>query len=171
MRNGALEIVKLANKLVKVYGTRDPDVIADGLGINVIPMNFKRQKGAYKVMMKNRFIFINNNLQEQMHGIVMWHEIGHDCLHRSEAIQYGGFKEFNLFDMQTNRMEYEANVFAATASLDDEETLDYIMHGYDIGQIAMMMNSDINLVALKADSLIAQGYKFRQQEFRSDFLK
>lgn len=171
MRNGALEIVELANKLVKTYGTRDPNVIADVLGINVLPMNFKRQKGAYKVIMRNRFILIKNDLEEQMHGIVMWHEIGHDSLHRKEAVQLGGFQEFSLFDMRTNRMEYEANVFAASASLDDEETLEYITQGYDIGQIAMIMNSDINLVALKADALIAQGYKFRQQEFRSDFLK
>ena len=171
MKNGSLEIVELANTLVKTYGTRNPNVIADGLGIDVIPMNFKRQKGAYKVIMRNRFILIKNDLEEQMNNIVMWHEIGHDFLHRKEAIELGGFQEFSLFDMQKNRMEYEANIFAATASLDDEETLEYIMQGYDIGQIAMMMDSDINLVALKADALIAQGYTFRKQEFRSDFLK
>ena len=68
-------------------------------------------------------------------------------------------------------MEYEANVFAAQVSLPDDEILDYIYAGYDIGQIAKMMESDINLVALKADALIAKGYSFRSQEHRNNFLK
>ena len=37
----------------------------------------------------------------------MLHEIGHDALHREEAIKAGGFKEFNIFDMRQSRMEYE----------------------------------------------------------------
>ena len=41
---------------------------------------------------------------------MLWHEIGHDILHRQEAVAAGGFKEFNIFDMRENRMEYEANI-------------------------------------------------------------
>lgn len=52
--------------------------------------------------------------------IVLWHEIGHDILHRQEAVAAGGFKEFNIFDMRENRMEYEANIFASQASLPDD---------------------------------------------------
>lgn len=33
------------------------------------------------------------------------------------------------------------------------------------------ITSDINLVALKVDTLIAQGYLLRKQEHRRDFLK
>jgi ABC-type uncharacterized transport system substrate-binding protein len=44
-------------------------------------------------------------------------------------------------------------------------------NGYDIQQIARAMHSDINLVALKTDTLIAQGYRFRHQEYRNQFLK
>ena len=101
----------------------------------------------------------------------MFHEIGHDTLHRDEAIAVGGFKEFNIFDMRENRMEYEANIFASQISLPDDEILEYIERGYDIQQIARVMRSDINLVALKTDTLIAQGYRLRQQEHRNDFLK
>ena len=51
-----LEIVQTANRLVNTLGTRDPHRIANELGIEVIPMNYKRQRGAYKVMLRNRFI-------------------------------------------------------------------------------------------------------------------
>jgi len=123
------------------------------------------------VLMRNRYIFIKSNLHPVMSNIVMFHEIGHDTLHRDEAIAVGGFKEFNIFDMRENRMEYEANIFASQISLPDDEILEYVERGYDIQQIARAMKSDINLVALKVDTLIAQGYRLRQQEHRNDFLK
>ena len=73
--------------------------------------------------------------------------------------------------MRENRMEYEANIFVSQASLPDDTILEYIENDYDIQQIARAMSSDINLVALKVDTLIAQGYQLRKQKHRSDFLK
>ncbi len=46
----------------------------------------------------------------------------------------------------------------------DDTILEYIENGYDIQQIARAMCSDINLIALKVDTLIAQGYQLRKQE-------
>lgn len=166
-----LEIVQTANNLVRDLGTRDPHKIARELGIEIIPMNYKRQRGAYKVLLRNRFIFIKNDLHPVMENIVLLHEIGHDVLYRKEAVKAGGFKEFNIFNMQESRMEYEANVFVSQVSLDDEEILEYIRYGYDIQQIARAMHSDTNLVALKTDALIAQGYCLRHQDYENRFLK
>ena len=143
------EAIKKANRIVRQCGTRDAGRIARELGLIVMPRDFSRQKGAYMVIERNRYIFINKHLHPVMHDIVLLHEIGHDCLHRSEAIKVGGLKEFNIFDMTDQRMEYEANMFAAQIALPDEEILEYIYSGYDVGQIARAMRSDINLVALK----------------------
>lgn len=132
---------------------------------------FTSQRGAYKVIKRNRFIFIKEDLHPAMKQIVLLHEIGHGTLHRSEATRVGGFQEFEIFNMRDNRMEYEANVFASQLALDDDEFLEYCERGYDVQQIARAMNSDINLVALKADTLISQGYRLRPQEHRNDFLK
>lgn len=165
------EIIETANRMVADVGTRDPYKMARELGINIIPMNFKRQRGAYKVTMRNRFIFISQNLHPVMENIVMLHEIGHDTFHRNEAVKAGVFKEFSIFDMRESRMEYEANIFTAQVSLDDDEILEYIARGYDVQQIARAMYSDINLVALKADALMLQGYNLRPQEYRKEFLK
>ena len=52
-----LEIVRKANRLTNELGTNDPHKIARELGIEVIPLSFKKQRGAYKVLMRNRFIF------------------------------------------------------------------------------------------------------------------
>lgn len=73
----------------------------------------------------------------------------------SKPRKSGGFKEFESFNMRGNRMEYEANLFAAQISLSDEDSLELAERGYDMQQIARTLNSDINLVALKSDTLIS----------------
>lgn len=165
------EIVQKANSIVAQCGTRDPLRIARDLGIEVMYYPFNEQRGAYKVLMRNRFIFIKNDLHPVMENIVLLHELGHDALHREEATKVGGFKEFEIFNMRDNRMEYEANLFAAQISLPDDDFLELAERGYDTQQIARTLNSDINLVALKADTLISQGYRLRQQEHCNDFLR
>ena len=134
-------------------GTRNADRIERELGLIVMPRDFSLTKGAYMVIERNRYIFINKHLDPVMHDIVLLHEIGHDCSHRREAIQVGGLQEFNIFDMRNQRMEYEANMFAAQIALPDDEILEYIYGGYDVGQIARIMCSDINLVALKVSGV------------------
>ena len=165
------EAVREANKLFRQYGTRDPELLARELDIAIMPCAFARQKGVYKVIERCRFIFIKADLNPVMYNIVLLYEKWHDMLHREQAVRAGGFQEFNIFDMSDRRMEYEANIFAAQISLPDEEILEYIWQGYDVGQIAGTMYSDINLVALKVAELNRQGYSFRLQEVRGDFLK
>lgn len=165
------DIVQKANRLVAQCGTRDPHKIAKEIGIDVLFYPFKKQRGAYKVIMRNRFMFIKNDLHPVMENIVLLHELGHDSLHRDEATKIGGFEEFNIFDMRDSRMEYEANVFASQIALPDDDFLELAGRGYDTQQIAQALHSDINLVALKADTLISQGYRLRPQEHRNDFLK
>lgn len=90
---------------------------------------------------------------------------------RDQAIALGGFQEFVIFDMHDNLMEYEANMFAAQISLPDDDILELIYQGFDVGQIARAMNSDTNLVALKVAALNNRAYHFREQEHNNKFLK
>lgn len=160
-------IIRKANRVVKKAESRDAERIVRELGINLVEVPFKTQKGAYKVIERNRYIFINSSLTEPLRSIVIMHEIGHDQLHRMKAKE---FHEFSIFDMTANTMEYEANLFAAHILLPDEEILEYIYRGYDVAQIAGTMHSDINLVALKAADLTLRGYPLRPQEHKRNFL-
>ena len=165
------EIVRKANQIVRKCGTRDPHRIAEELGIEIMYCPFKAQRGAYKVIMRNRFMFVKEDLYPVMENIVLLHELGHDSLHRDEATKAGGLKEFNIFDIRDSRMEYEANIFATQIALPDDDFLELAEQGYDVHQIASAMHSDVNLVALKADTLISQGYRLRPQEYKNRFLK
>ena len=167
----AAELHRKGLSLVKKYGTRDPFELADYLGISVMECgHFGPLKGMYRVILKNRFIFINRDLEPQMKRIVCAHELGHDQLHRSLATEKA-IHEFMLYDM-TSEMEYEANIFAASVLLDDKELADYIYtYNYSAEQIAKTMGTDINLVALKIAHLNEIGYDLRPQEYRNRFLK
>ena len=165
------DAVSVANTILRTYEHRSPERIAKEAGILIIPAPFKKQKGVYKVIERQPTIFINDSLHPVVREIVFGHELGHHFLHREEVIKAGGFQEFNLFDMRESRMEYEANLFAAQLMLPDDEIKEYIYKGFDIHQIARAMRSDINLVAIKVAELNWQGYGFRTQEFRNNFLK
>lgn len=162
---------QVGHDLVKRCGTRDPFRIAKELGIEVMFCeDFGRLKGMYRVIKRNRFIFINQDLSERMQRIVCAHELGHDQLHRNLA-KGNALREFMLYDM-TTKPEYEANIVAAEILLDTDEVLDYVYgYGYTSEQIARAMHTDINLVALKIAHLAETGYDLRRIDHRSDFLK
>ena len=163
-------LYQAGSRIVKRCGTREPFSVADELGIKVLFCdNFGPLKGMYRVIKRNRFIFINQNLSDQMQRIVCAHEIGHDQLHRHLA-KGGAIREFMLYDMSL-RPEYEANVVAADMLLDTEELLEHIYRDhFSVEQIAKAMGTDENLVALKMECLSNAGYDLRRLEHRSDFL-
>lgn len=167
----AEQLSQVGIRLVKRCGTRDPFEIAKQIGIEVLFCeNFNSLKGMYRVIKRNRFIFLNRDLSPSMLRIVCAHEIGHDQLHRNLARE-NSIQEFMLYDMKS-RPEYEANIVAAEILLDNHTVLEYIYeYGYTAEQIAEAMETDINLVALKIAHLTTLGYNLRPQEHRSNFLK
>lgn len=167
----ARQLALVGSRLVKRSGSRDPLEIAGDIGIEVMMCSgFGSLKGMYRVIKRNRFIFINEDLPFWMQRIVCAHELGHDQLHRSLA-QENPIQEFMLYDMRS-KPEYEANIVAAEILLDNDELLEYIYrYRYSAQQIARAMNTDINLVALKIAHLNELGYDLRPLEHRSDFLK
>lgn len=164
-------ISEKALALISKYETRNPFEIAKALGVHILWTDeFTKLKGMYMIMKRNRFIVLNSNLDERTASIVCAHELGHDQLHR-ELAKLGGLQEFVLYDMST-RPEYEANIFAASLLLDESEMLDLIYnYNYDAEQIARTMNSDINLVALKAAELTTKGHQLKKLEAKANFLK
>ncbi len=164
------EIQKKAAALVKKFNTTNAVVMAKKLGINVKFMDIGTLKGLYTVIQRNRYIVLNPTLTPAMKNIVCAHELGHDQLHRALAKDQC-LQEFLLYDMDS-RPEYEANIFAASLLLKNEDILEYIhTYHYNISQIAQATDSDVNLVAIKIANLRKQGYSFTAQEFNAGFLK
>lgn len=167
----ASEVYTLGDMLVKRFATRNPFLIAEQLGNHILfCKDFGPLKGMYRVIKRNRFIFINRDLDEPTQALVCAHEIGHDQLHRKLGTT-GGLQEFSFYDL-TARPEYEANIVAADILLDTGELLDYIYtYQFNVEEIANAMCTNTNLVALKIESLNHKGYSIRPQDYRSDFLR
>jgi len=158
--SGTEKIREQAQKLLKRCKTRNPFVIADEIGVHIRFRNdFVKLKGFYKVIERNRFIFINANLAEHEQRIICAHELGHDALHRTLA-KFGILQEIMLIDMKL-RPEYEANVFAAEILLDDNEVLELANEGFDEGQIASALDTDAELLLIKMNEMNKRGARFR----------
>ncbi len=164
-------IYKKADKLVQTHGTRNTIKLAEYSGVKVIPVDyFADLLGMYVCRWKHRVMFLNDRMDEYLTLMVAGHELGHDVYHR-ELAKGEGMKEFELFKMH-NATEYEANAFAAHVLIDTDECLEYARDGYDVVQIAQMMNSEINLMLIKLQELIRLGYNIRlPYEPKSDFFK
>ena len=162
--------VKAARALINKYGTRDPFELAEAVGATVIRWDgFSRLKGMYRVILRNRYIFVSASLPEYTAQIVCAHELGHDRLHRDKAT--GDIMgENSLFDL-SSRPEYEANMFAAELLISDSDILPLISERYSAEEIAAKLGTDVNLVALKVEALADAGYNLRTAEHENDFLK
>ena len=149
MKNPAVNLIP--TKLISRYGTRDPFRICREKGIEVMFRDdFTGQKGAFSLMLNVPFIFINNNLSDEMKRIVCAHELGHAMLHRKLCRQRKNqtIYEYEIFDIRSST-EYEANIFAANLLIDEREMNEYMSYGYDIVQTARAMNLNVNLLLIK----------------------
>jgi Zn-dependent peptidase ImmA (M78 family) len=163
-------IQSVASGLIKRYDTRDPFELCKATGVEVFYADLGHLKGMYKYLKRNRFAVINENLDDYIKKLVCAHELGHDLLHRDLARRVC-LQEFMLYDMKS-RPEYEANLFASEILLPDDAIFSYAHEGYDIEQIARILYTDINLIALKMASMNARGYQFKTvYDPKSDFLK
>lgn len=143
----------LPRRLIRRYRSSDPFELADALNITVLERgDFKRQKGAFKVILNNSFIFINANMSDEMKRLVCAHELGHALLHRSLGKTQAGLMEFELFNI-TDTTEYEANLFAANLLLDEDTIGSLIQDGYDVVQIARSLGTNVNLLLLKLQQM------------------
>lgn len=164
------QIISKTEQVIKNSNSRDPYKIAEDLGIIILERPFKKQYGVYQKIENYAFIFLKEDLDLSMNRTVLLHEIGHHVLHWNQIESDSINSDSNLFGIN-NRMEYEANLFAANVAIADEEILELIQFGYDINQIAHALGANPNLVALKVELLNKQGYKLNRQNFESKFLK
>ncbi len=105
------EIVKIVNQLIKRCGTRNPYKVADELEIHIL---FEFYETAWSIQGNlEESIYLQNGLHPDMNKSYYGTESDTDIISSPRSSLGGGIKEFNIFDMRENRMEYEANVFAA----------------------------------------------------------
>lgn len=133
----------IAVKLMKKYNTNDPFVIAEHKNINVIFWHLHKEvAGFYKYIRRNRFIFLNKSLPEQLSYFVCSHELGHALQHPRISTPF--IKNKTLFSV--DRIEVEANKFAVELLMPDDLIREYShLTIYEIAKIANVPQEVVHL--------------------------
>ena len=140
--------MEMIQGLVEEYGTRDPFQIAFLMDAAVKFINTRRQKGLCAIFDGYPFLFINQNMSEQMQRMTCAHELGHILLHRDILTGNVPLLEYELFDIRSNT-EYEANVFAANLLIDERDLQERILEGRDVVSIASALDVNVNLLLIR----------------------
>lgn len=140
---GDIEVI--VKKLIKKYNTSNPFELASCLNVLIFETNLNNTLGMYKYINKNKAIFINNKLTDEVKKFVLAHEIGHAVLHTKNNCFY---LKHNTF-IKTNYFEIEANKFAAALLIPDEDLNSCIENNFTIEQTASYFQVPVELVKYK----------------------
>ena len=162
-------IILSANKLVKRLGTRDPFQLSEKLGVIVRFADLGNLKGMYTKVKRNRYILINEGLDDNLQRIICAHELGHDQRHRKLA-ENRPLRDFVINQMK-EPIELEANMYAAEILFDDDEILELVDLNYTVEQIAMHTGAYKDLIAIKLALLRHKGHRLNDIEYNPYFLK
>lgn len=152
------EIYRFVNKIKRKFRTDDPFDIAQMCNITIVHRDFDNMKGMYTVQERCPFIFLDNELDEYMEKVVLFHELGHHFLHRHYAVST--FKEHSLYDMNS-RFEIEANTFAANYIISDDEIERNMDYNYISEQLASCLCVPHELLLIKLKDMNSRGYNFK----------
>ena len=128
-----MEIKQRVNRLCRKYGTRYPFELAERMNILVVREPLGSINGYYNQCYRQKFIHINEELEEYRQKFTCAHELGHAVLHPKANTPF--LRDNTLFSV--SRLEREANCFAAELLCPDEVLLEY--PGYTVGELARIL--------------------------------
>jgi len=139
-------IKEIVEDLVKKYGTNNPYEIAAAKNIYVFEHNLHEEiLGFYKYIRKNKFIYLNSNLDDAGKFFTCAHELGHSELHPRLNTPF--LRKNTL--LSVDRIEREAHRFAVEMLLPDHVLSEYSNTSLSIYQICEMYGIPRELSHLK----------------------
>lgn len=123
--------IKLRVKnLIEKYNTSNPYKLCKKLKINIEYVDLGEIKGYFKRVLRNKYIVINETLDEYSQKVVLCHELGHAIFHNSKKIN---FMKKNFLNY-TPELEKEANEFAIELLSYDIQEISYdLVKNCDLG--------------------------------------
>lgn len=130
---------RLAERLVKRFGTRDPFRIAEELGYIIIYTPLVGVRGFYQYLKRCHIIYLDSELDEDTTRFVCAHELGHSLLHRGLNRIFMDTRTF----LVSGRYETEANRFAVDLIYSDEELQPYLSRGCEYAAAYMKVDNEL----------------------------
>jgi len=139
-------IKEIVEKLVRKHGTNNPYEIAKAENIYVIEKDLHEEIfGFYKYMRRNKFIFLNSNLDSFDKLFTCAHELGHSKVHPKLSAPFLKSKTLISID----KIENEANRFAVELLLPDSVLYEYKDSSLSINEIANIYGVPSEVAHLK----------------------
>ncbi|WP_051599273.1 ImmA/IrrE family metallo-endopeptidase [Metaclostridioides mangenotii] len=135
----------LVRNFINIYKTNNVHEICSQLNIKVYKSNLKDIKGYFLNISEGISIVVDYNLNEHEERCVIAHELGHVMLHRSSNICY--LKNYTYSN--TNKLENEANEFAAELLITDEDIKEAIEKQFSKEQMGCYFEVPLELVEYK----------------------
>lgn len=151
-------IYDLVKRTVSDNGTSDPFELCDALGITCMVEDMGGLTGLFAFIADEPVIIISSCIGKEEQLLACAHEIGHFLLHPDIASERC-LKEFEIFNMK-DKVEYEANIFAAHLLIDDDELLRLLHEGRDVFEVSMILGVNPNLLNIKLIEMNGMGYCF-----------
>ncbi len=151
-------IYDMVNDLIKEHGTRDPFELCRELGVNCFTDDLGGLSGLFTYFGDDPVIIVSSALCEEDRRLACAHELGHYFLHSAIAKE-STLQEFEIFNMK-DKVEYDANIFAAHLLIDDSEMLTLLRDGCDVFRTAMALRVNPNLLNIKLSELNGMGHRF-----------
>lgn len=145
-----MDIKRLAERLVRKFGTRDPFRIADELGYTIIYTPLVGVRGFYQYLKRCHIIYLDSELDDNTACFVCAHELGHSILHRGLNRIFMDTRTFIV----TSRYETEANRFAVDLLHSDGDLQPYLSRGYECA--AAYMGVSVQLAEYRMSSVIPE---------------
>ncbi|MFJ7971273.1 ImmA/IrrE family metallo-endopeptidase [Psychrobacillus sp. NPDC096389] len=111
-----MDVKKIVEQLIKKFGTTNPFMLANLLGIMIVYEPLGSTYGYYSKSHRIKVIHINEFLSFQKQYFTCAHELGHAILHTEENTAF--LKKKTLFS--TDKLEIEANTFAVELLVPDD---------------------------------------------------
>lgn len=139
-------IKEMAEKITNRYETNDPFEIAAAKNINVFERDMHEDiYGFYKYIRRNKFIYINSNLGENIKTFTAAHELGHSEIH--PRINTPFLKRKTL--LSVDKIEKEANRFAIELLLPDKTFNELVNTNTTFEEISLIYGIPNEVIHLK----------------------
>lgn len=139
------DIKNLVSNFINIYKTNNVYEICSQLNIKIYKSHLKDIKGYFLNISEGISIVVDYNLDAHEERCVIAHELGHVMLHRSSNICY--LKNYTYSN--TNKLENEANEFAAELLITNEDIKEASEKQFSIEQMACYFEVPKELIEYK----------------------
>jgi Zn-dependent peptidase ImmA (M78 family) len=142
------DVKKLVKNVIRKFGSNNPFILCEALGIIVRFEDLGNIRGVFLSDKRKKIIHVNCNLDSNIQRQVCAHELGHALLHNVTNTVFWDTHTY----LVTDKIEAEANMFAAELLIDDMILKEF--EGYSQDHIANILGVQERMVEYKFTQLL-----------------